>query len=279
MLIGGVMSISNLYVGLKTGWGLGVTITACIIAFAVFRALEAISQPRARTIRSRSWKTTRCSSAASAAGYMSSAGLVSAIPALYLTTGRELHVVGDDALAGRGLDAGRVHGHSAQAAIDQYRQASLPHRPGHGRNAQEHAHRRTPKRWPRPAPCCPRRCSARWSPFGATVCRLIARWLAKCQPSKLAGLFERVAIPETLPLFPGDAGAEPARANDARLRGLADHGRRRRDHGHSRRHVAADRRDRLLWHHRPATDRSPASPRRATASRASTPGRCGRPRR
>ncbi|HET6881025.1 MAG TPA: OPT/YSL family transporter [Pirellulales bacterium] len=42
MLIGGVMSISNLYVGLKTGWGLGVTITACIIAYAVFRALETV---------------------------------------------------------------------------------------------------------------------------------------------------------------------------------------------------------------------------------------------
>jgi uncharacterized oligopeptide transporter (OPT) family protein len=42
MVIGGVMSISNLYVGLKTGWGLGVTITACIIAFAVFRFLEAV---------------------------------------------------------------------------------------------------------------------------------------------------------------------------------------------------------------------------------------------
>ena len=42
MLIGAVMSISNLYVGLKTGWGLGVTITACIIAFAVFKALEAV---------------------------------------------------------------------------------------------------------------------------------------------------------------------------------------------------------------------------------------------
>src|SRR3569833_1567528 len=42
MLIGGVMSISNLYVGLKTGWGLGVTITASIIAFAVFKALEAV---------------------------------------------------------------------------------------------------------------------------------------------------------------------------------------------------------------------------------------------
>ena len=42
MVIGGVMSISNLYVGLKTGWGLGVTITACIIAYAVFKGLEQV---------------------------------------------------------------------------------------------------------------------------------------------------------------------------------------------------------------------------------------------
>lgn len=89
MLIGGVMSISNLYVGLKTGWGLGVTITACIIAFAVFRALEAVSA-RVRRDPFTILENYTMSSAASAAGYMSSAGLVSAIPALYLATGRQL---------------------------------------------------------------------------------------------------------------------------------------------------------------------------------------------
>src|SRR5579883_967497 len=40
MLLGGVMSLSNLYVGLKTGWGLGVSITACILAFAIFSSLR-----------------------------------------------------------------------------------------------------------------------------------------------------------------------------------------------------------------------------------------------
>ena len=87
MLIGAVMSISNLYVGLKTGWGLGVTITACIIAYAVFRFLE----PLVPAWRDRPFtilENYTMSSAASAAGYMSSAGLVSALPALYLTTGR-----------------------------------------------------------------------------------------------------------------------------------------------------------------------------------------------
>jgi uncharacterized oligopeptide transporter (OPT) family protein len=89
MVIGGVMSISNLYVGLKTGWGLGVTITACIIAYAVFRFLEQIV-PAYRTRPFSTLENYTMSSAASAAGYMSSAGLVSAIPALYLTTGRTL---------------------------------------------------------------------------------------------------------------------------------------------------------------------------------------------
>jgi uncharacterized oligopeptide transporter (OPT) family protein len=89
MLIGAVMSVSNLYVGLKTGWGLGVTITACIIAYAVFKALEAVI-PRYRNDPFTILENNTMSSAASAAGYMASAGLVSAIPALYLTTGRSL---------------------------------------------------------------------------------------------------------------------------------------------------------------------------------------------
>jgi uncharacterized oligopeptide transporter (OPT) family protein len=90
MLIGAVMSVSNLYVGLKTGWSLGVTITACIIAYAVFRALAAVI-PRYRSDPFTILENNTMSSAASAAGYMSSAGLVSAIPALYLTTGRVLY--------------------------------------------------------------------------------------------------------------------------------------------------------------------------------------------
>ena len=36
MAIGALMCISNLYVVLKTGWSFGVTITACIVAFALF---------------------------------------------------------------------------------------------------------------------------------------------------------------------------------------------------------------------------------------------------
>ena len=40
MLIGGVMCISNLYVFFKTGWSMGITLTACILGFSVCQALR-----------------------------------------------------------------------------------------------------------------------------------------------------------------------------------------------------------------------------------------------
>ena len=89
MMIGGVMSVSNLYVGLKTGWSLGVTVTACIIAYAVFKSLEAVI-PAYRRDPFTILENCTMTSAASAAGYISSATLVSSIPALYLMTGRSL---------------------------------------------------------------------------------------------------------------------------------------------------------------------------------------------
>src|SRR2546423_14773909 len=41
-VIGAVMCLSNLYVGLKTGWGLGVAITACILSYAVYSTLSRV---------------------------------------------------------------------------------------------------------------------------------------------------------------------------------------------------------------------------------------------
>ncbi len=35
-VLGGFMSLSNLYVGLKTGWSLGVAITACVLSFSIY---------------------------------------------------------------------------------------------------------------------------------------------------------------------------------------------------------------------------------------------------
>ncbi|MCP4251346.1 MAG: OPT family oligopeptide transporter [bacterium] len=41
-LLGGLLSITNLYVGAKAGWSLGVAITAVIMAFVMFKALSRI---------------------------------------------------------------------------------------------------------------------------------------------------------------------------------------------------------------------------------------------
>ena len=89
MLIGGAMSLSNLYVGMKTGWGLGVTITSCILAFAFFSTIQAIF-PAQRAKPFGVLENNMMASAASSAGYMSSSIFVAAIPALYLATGQTL---------------------------------------------------------------------------------------------------------------------------------------------------------------------------------------------
>ncbi|MBN2579587.1 MAG: OPT/YSL family transporter [Pirellulales bacterium] len=89
MIIGGVMSISNLYIGLKSGWGLGVTITACVIAFAVFKTLETVI-PAYRRRPFTIMEDCTMTACASAGGAITTAGLISAIPALYLCTGQPL---------------------------------------------------------------------------------------------------------------------------------------------------------------------------------------------
>ena len=36
--MGGLLSLTNLYIGLKTGWGFGVAITACILSYTIWSA-------------------------------------------------------------------------------------------------------------------------------------------------------------------------------------------------------------------------------------------------
>jgi OPT family oligopeptide transporter len=89
--IGALMAVSNLYVGLKSGWGLPVTITAAVIAYALFKSAETIL-PRLQNNPLSMLENCTILSFASAAGSVSSAGLVSAIPALYLCTGHAMSV-------------------------------------------------------------------------------------------------------------------------------------------------------------------------------------------
>lgn len=82
MGLGAFMSLSNVYIGLKAGWSMGVAITSCILAYAIFAALHRAfpKQFPAFSIL----ENNAMQSCASAAGYMTGAGLVNAIPALMM---------------------------------------------------------------------------------------------------------------------------------------------------------------------------------------------------
>ena len=84
MVFGGLMSLSNLYVGLKSGWGLSVDIAAVIVIFSVFKALRGIGLVKQEFGL---MENTIMMSVAVAASWISSAGLVSAVPALTMLTG------------------------------------------------------------------------------------------------------------------------------------------------------------------------------------------------
>ena len=84
MIFGGLMSLSNLYVGLKSGWGLGVDIAAVIVIFAVFKALRGAGLVKNEIGMQ---ENTIVMTVSVAASWISSAGLVSAIPALTMLTG------------------------------------------------------------------------------------------------------------------------------------------------------------------------------------------------
>jgi uncharacterized oligopeptide transporter (OPT) family protein len=86
MLFGGLMSVSNLYVGLKSGWGLGVDIAAVIVIFAVFKALKGAGLIKREFGM---MESTIMMTVAVAASWISSAGLVSAVPALTMLTGKQ----------------------------------------------------------------------------------------------------------------------------------------------------------------------------------------------
>lgn len=83
MLLGGVMCLSNLYVFFKAGWSMGVTITAAILAFALFRTMEALGLvKRPLTALENNALTT----VSSGAGYMTGGGNMAAFGALLMIT-------------------------------------------------------------------------------------------------------------------------------------------------------------------------------------------------
>ena len=86
-LLGGILSLTNLYIGLKSGWGFGVAITACILSYAIWTTLHKLGIVRTpMTIL----ENNCMQSAASSAGYSTGGTLVSAIAAYIIVNNHSI---------------------------------------------------------------------------------------------------------------------------------------------------------------------------------------------
>lgn len=83
MLLGGVLSLTNLYVGIRTGWTLGVGITSVILSFAIFKVISKLKLGNEMTVL----ENNAMQSIATSAGYMT-APLISSLAAYMAITGR-----------------------------------------------------------------------------------------------------------------------------------------------------------------------------------------------
>ena len=107
MLLGMIMACSNVYIGLKAGWSMGVTITSAVLAFTIFQVIsrtigpllvKAHKLPLVGGFFQWLWPENHYSilennclqSTAGAAGSMTSGGLVNAIPALMMLSAASL---------------------------------------------------------------------------------------------------------------------------------------------------------------------------------------------
>ena len=83
MGLGAILSLTNIYVGAKTGWTLGVGITSVILAFAMFKALSRLGLANEFTIL----ENNAMQSIATASGYMTGP-LISSLAAYMMVTGQ-----------------------------------------------------------------------------------------------------------------------------------------------------------------------------------------------
>ncbi|PWU21185.1 MAG: hypothetical protein C5B49_02990 [Bdellovibrio sp.] len=82
IFLGGILSLTNLYIGIRTGWALGVGVTAVILSYALFRVFSILKIGREMSIL----ENSAMQSVATSAGYMM-APLVASIPAYMIVTG------------------------------------------------------------------------------------------------------------------------------------------------------------------------------------------------
>ncbi len=86
-VLGGVLSLTNLYIGLKSGWGMNVAITACILSYAIWTTLVQIGLVKTpMTIL----ENNCMQSTASSAGYSTGGTLIAAFAAFILLNGHPL---------------------------------------------------------------------------------------------------------------------------------------------------------------------------------------------
>ncbi len=81
-LLGSILSLTNLYIGIKTGWTLGVGITSVILSFATFKILSSLKLGDEMTVL----ENNAMQSIATSAGYMTSP-LMASLPAYMMVTG------------------------------------------------------------------------------------------------------------------------------------------------------------------------------------------------
>ena len=86
-LLGSILSLTNLYIGLKAGWSMGVAITACILSYAIWSTFVKLGLVRTpMTIL----ENNCMQSTASSAGYSTGATLVAAFAAYIVLSGHPL---------------------------------------------------------------------------------------------------------------------------------------------------------------------------------------------
>jgi len=89
-LLGGLMSISNLYTTMKVGWSFGVAITSCVLSFVIWNAVRALSGNRLSPM---SILENNCmQSTASAAGYSTGTTIATSFGALLILDPNHRHV-------------------------------------------------------------------------------------------------------------------------------------------------------------------------------------------
>src|SRR6267378_4604961 len=87
--LGGVLSLTNIYIGLKAGWAFGVAITASILSYAIWSGLYGlgIAKTKMTILENNCMQST-----ASSAGYSTGGTLISAFAAYIILNGHPLPV-------------------------------------------------------------------------------------------------------------------------------------------------------------------------------------------